>query len=121
MRRPLLLLAVVVGALAAAGGAAFGSSVSSGHHATVAGPALARADVADVPAPTALSRTRDGLGRDHDTRRDVTAALGVALTLTLAGGWWLARERTARVRHAPPLATRRTRAPPGMPATLHCC
>jgi hypothetical protein len=95
--------------------------VTSEHLASVTAPALARADVADVPASSALSRARDGIDRDHDTRREVATTLGVALVLTLAGAWWLARERTARFLHALPLAIRRTRAPPGMPATLHCC
>ena len=121
MRRRLLLLALLAGGLATAGGAAFGNVAASNHDARVPATALARAELADVPAPTALSRVRDGFGREHDARRDVAAALGVALVLTLAGGWWLARERAARVRHARPLAIRRTRAPPGMPATVRCC
>jgi hypothetical protein len=121
MRRRLLLLALLAGGLTTAGGAALGNAAASGHDARFPTTALARAELADVPAPTALSRARDGLGREHDTRRDVTAALGVALVLTLAGGWWLARERAARVRHALPLTIRRTRAPPGMPHTVRCC
>jgi hypothetical protein len=120
MRRRALLLVLLVGGLAAVGGATLGSSAAHGRGLTPGVAALARADVADALAPTALSRDRDGLGRDHDTRRDVAAAIGIALVLTLAGGWWLARERAARVRHVRPLATRRTRAPPWMPATVHC-
>jgi hypothetical protein len=121
MRRRLLLLVLLAGGLATAGGATLSATAGSGPSGPVPATSFARAERADVPAPTALSRVRDGLGRDHDTRRDVAAALGVALVLTLAGGWWLARERAARVRHPRLLAARRTRAPPGMPATLHCC
>jgi hypothetical protein len=47
-------------------------------------------------------------------------ALGLALALTLAGGWWLTREHIARVRSELLLTIRRTRAPPGVPATVHC-
>ena len=121
MRRRLLLLVLLAGGLATAGDATLSATAGSGPSGPVPATSFARAELADVPAPTALSRVRDGLGRDHDTRRDVAAALGVALVLTLAGGWWLTRERAARVRHPRLLATRRTRAPPGMPATLHCC
>ena len=121
MRRRLLLVALLAGGLAAAGAAAFGNATTSSLDARGSATALARAELADVPAPSALSRARDGLGREHDSRRDLAAALGVALVLTLAGGWWLARERAARVRHARPLAIRRTRAPPGMPITVRYC
>ena len=121
MRRRLLLVALLAGGLAAAGAAAFGNATTSTLDARGTATALARAELADVPAPTALSRVRDGFGREHDTRRDLAAALGVALVLVLAGGWWIARDRAARVRHARPLTIRRTRAPPGMPATIRCC
>ena len=117
-RRVLLLLFVVVG-LASATGAAIGTGVASGHDASGTATALARADFADVAAPTALSRVRDQLGRDHDVRGDVTAALGIALALTLSGGWWLTRERAARALHRRPSTTRRTRAPPMVTATVH--
>jgi len=85
MRRRLLLLALLAGGLATAGGATLDNAAAWGHDAHVAATALARAQLADVRAPTALARARDGLGREHDTRRDVTTALGVALVLTLAG------------------------------------
>jgi hypothetical protein len=120
MRRRLLLLVLLSGGLATAGGAALGDAATSGRDTHAPATAFARAELADVPTP-ALSRVRDALGREHDARRDVTAALGVALVLTLAGGWWLARDRAARARHARPLTIRRTRAPPGMPATVRCC
>jgi len=120
MRRRALLLVVLVGGLAAVGGATLGSSTSHGRDLTARVAALARADVAEALAPAALSRDGAGLGRDHDARRDVAAAVGIALVLSLAGGWWLARERAARVRHVRPLAIRRTRAPPWTPATVHC-
>jgi hypothetical protein len=120
MHRRLLLVALLAGGLATAGGAALGNAATSGHDAHVPATALARAEIADVAVPTALSRVRDGFGRDHDARRDVAVALGVALVLTLAGGWWLARDRAARIRHVRPLTIRRTRAPPGMPVIVHC-
>ena len=120
MRRRALLLAFIVGGLASATGAAISTGVVPWHDAPGSATALARADLADVAAPTAISRARDHLGRDHDTRRDVAAALGIALVLTLSGGWWLARERAARSLHRRPCTTRRTRAPPLVPATIHC-
>src|SRR5215204_3244932 len=94
MRRRLLALALLAGGLATAGGATLDNAAAWGHDAHVAATALARAELADVPAPTALARARDGLGREHDTRRDVTTALGVALVLTLAGAG--ARARASR-------------------------
>ena len=105
--------------LAGATGAAIGSGVVSTHDASGTATALARADFADVAAPSALSRVRDQLGRDHDVRGDVTAALGIALVLTLSGGWWLARGRAARALHRRIRTTRRTRAPPMVTATVH--
>ena len=71
------------------------------------------------PHPPRCRAVRDQLGRDHDVRGDVTAALGIALVLTLSGGWWLARERAARALHRRPRTTRRTRAPPMVTATVH--
>jgi hypothetical protein len=122
-RRVLLLRVLILGGLVAglagATGAAIGTGVVSAHDASGTATALARADFADVAAPTALSRVRDQLGRDHDTRGDVTAALGIALVLTLSGGWWLARERAARAVHRRTCTTRRTRAPPMVTATVH--
>jgi hypothetical protein len=120
VRRRLALLTLLAGALVAAGGAALVSRAAAEHDVVTPATALARAELADVPAPVALTRVRDTLARDHDARRDVAVALGVALVLTLAGGWWLARERTARVHLAHPLATPRTRAPPRLPAIVHC-
>jgi hypothetical protein len=120
MRRRLLLVALLAGGLAIAGGVALGAPPASVLHAPTPATALGRADVADVPAPTVLTRVRDSFGRQHDVRRDVAATLGIALVLTLAGGWWLARERAARVRHVRPLSIRRTRAPPWMPANVNC-
>jgi len=117
-RRILLLLLLVIG-LAGATGAAIGTGVLSAHDVSGSATALARADFADVAAPTALSRVRDQLGRDHDTRGDVTAALGIALVLTLSGGWWLARQRAARALHRRICTTRRTRAPPMVTAIVH--
>jgi hypothetical protein len=118
VRRRVLLLFLVVG-LASATGAAIGTGVLSANDASGSATALARADFADVAAPSALSRVRDQLGRDHDARGDVTAALGIALVLTLSGGWWLARERAARALHRRTCTTRRTRAPPMVTATVH--
>jgi uncharacterized membrane protein YfcA len=110
---------MLAGALASATGAAIGTGVVPGHDSPGTATALARADLVDVAAPSATSRGRDHLARDHDVRRDVAAALGIALILSLSG-WWLARERAARVFHRRPGTTRRTRAPPLVPATVHC-
>jgi hypothetical protein len=118
MRRWALLLVVVAGGLVA-GGATLGHGTIRLHEATVAGTTLARADLADVPAPAA-SRARDGSSREHDVRRDFAAVLGLGLVLTLAGGWWIARERAARVRHPRPVTALRTRAPPRLPTIVHC-
>jgi hypothetical protein len=124
MRRRGLLLAFIVGGLvgglATATGAAIGTGAVHGHDSAGTARALARADLADVVAPSAISRGRDLLAREHDVRRDVAAALGIALLLTLGGGWWLARDRAARVLHRRPCTTRRPRAPPLVPATVHC-
>ncbi|HEY3669334.1 MAG TPA: hypothetical protein VGN51_00230 [Acidimicrobiia bacterium] len=120
MRRRALLLAFLVAGLASATGAAIGTGAVPWHDSPGNATALARGDLADAAAPTALSRVRDQLGRDHDVRRDVAAALGIALILTLSGGWWLARERAARALHRRPSTTRRTRAPPLVPTTVHC-
>ena len=114
MRRRALLLAFLVGGLARRRHRRSGPEASL--RATTVRPnratALARAELADAPAPTAFSRARDAFARDHDDRFNASAALAVALVLTLAGGWWLARERAARVRQPLLVATRRTRAPP---------
>jgi len=124
MRRRALLLACIVGGLvgglASAGGAAIGTGAVPGHDSPGSATALARAGLVDVAAPTALSRARDDLERDHDVRRDVAGALGLALVLALSGGWWLARERAARAFHRRTCPTRRTRAPPVVLATVHC-
>jgi hypothetical protein len=119
-RRRALLFAFLAGAIAAAGGAAFGTAAATWHDTSTKAPALARADLVDVPAPTALTRTRDGSAREHGVAPGVVVALGLALALTLAGGWWLTREHIARVRSELLLTIRRTRAPPGVPATVHC-
>jgi hypothetical protein len=120
MRRRALLLVVLVGGLACATGAAIGTGMVPGHGSPGATTALARVELADVAAPSATSRGRDHLGRDHDVRREVATALGIALILALTGGWWLARERAARALHRRPGTNRRTRAPPLVPATVHC-
>ena len=120
MRRRALLLAFLVGGLAVAGTAGLAGSVAGGQRPSVEPRRAARAELADAPAPTAFSRARDAFARDHDDRFNTSAALAVALVLTLAGGWWLARERAARVRQPLLVATRRTRAPPRQPAIVHC-
>jgi hypothetical protein len=119
MRRR-FLLALVAGGLAIAGGVALADQAAPSPDPGGSATSLDRAQLSDVPAPTALSRVRDGLGHGHDARRDLVAALGAALLLTLAGGWWLTRERAARVHLRRSLATPRTRAPPWMPTTVHC-
>ena len=118
MRR-VLLVAVLIGGLAVAGASVLGAGGTQPPDRASGTAALARAELADVPAPSALGRVRDAFGRDHHAGHDVPAALAVAFLLTLAGGWWLARDRAARVRHPEPVAYRRTRAPPVMPATVH--
>ena len=120
MRRRALLLALFVGGLAAVGTVGLAGGVTAGTARPSSHPALARAELADAPAPTAFSRARDALARDHRDRLNTSAALAAALVLTLAGGWWLARERAARVRGSRLVATRRTRAPPRQPAIVHC-
>ncbi len=120
MRRRALLLAFLVGGLAVAGTAGLAGSVTAGNDRPSNRAALARAELADAPAPTAFSRARDAFARDHGDRFNTSAALAVALVLTLAGGWWLARDRAARVRRPLLVATRRTRAPPRQPAIVHC-
>jgi hypothetical protein len=119
VRRRALLLALLVGGLSAAGATGPAGSVAASHDRPSDRAALAHADLADVPAPSAFSRARDALERDHHDRVIVPAVLGMAL-LTLAGGWWLARERAARVRRPLLIATRRTRAPPRQFAIVHC-
>lgn len=120
MRRRALLFALVTGGLAAAGATAFGPAGTPwrGSPANVA--VLARAELAEMPTTASLSRVRDDFGRAHGARGDVAVAFGVALALTLAAGWWIARERVARVHHARVLAARRTRAPPSRLAIVHC-
>ncbi len=120
MRRRAPLLAFLAGALVFAGGLALGSHAVVDHDTPLPTTALARAELADVPAPSALSRTRDDLGRDQDLRRDAAVTIAIGLTLTLAAGWWLARERRTRSHRALPFAILRTRAPPRMPAIVHC-
>ena len=120
MRRRAILLALLVGGLAAAGTAGLAGSVAASNDHASNRTALARAELSDAPAPTAFSRARDAFARDHDDRFNSSAALAVALVLTLAGGWWLARDRAARVRRPLLVATRRTRAPPRQPAIVHC-
>jgi hypothetical protein len=120
MRRRAFLLALLVGGLAAVGAVGLSGSGTPWHDPASTRSALARAELADVPAPTALTRTRDVLGRDADARYGIPAALAVALAITRAGGWWLARERAARVRPLVLVALRRTRAPPRLPSIVHC-
>jgi uncharacterized membrane protein YfcA len=120
MRRRAFLLVFVVGGLAGATGAAIGTGATPWHDSPGTATALARADLADVAAPSAISRARDHLGRDHDVRHDVAAALGLALVLSLSGGWWLARQRAAGALPSRPRTTRRSRAPPLVPAIVHC-
>jgi hypothetical protein len=119
MRRRALLLVLLVGGLACATGAALGTGVVSGHRTSGNATAFARADLPDVPALTALSRVRDLIGRDHEARRDLAAALGIALVLLLSGVWWLARERAAGVPRRRLGTTRHTRAPPLVAATVY--
>ena len=116
MRRRVLLLALLAGGLATASGAALVEHAAPGHDLVAPATAFARTEITDVTAPTAFSRARDALGREHDARRDVAVALGVALVLTLGGGWWLARERAGRVHTLRWTALLRTRAPPATPA-----
>jgi hypothetical protein len=118
MRRRALLLAILVGGIATAGAVAIGGGATPWPDPPPTGAAL-HAELADVPAPPAVARARDALGHDQDGKRDVPAALTVALVLTLAGGWWLARERAAHVRDATRVWNRRTRAPPGLPTIVH--
>jgi len=120
MRHRAFLFAFLAGGIAAAGGAAFGTAAATWHDTPSQAPALARADLVDVPAPTTFTRARDASDREHGIGQGVVAALALAVALTLAGGWWLAREHAARVRHALLLAIRRTRAPPRVPVTVHC-
>jgi len=120
MRRRALLLAFLAGALATVGTLALGAHATSGHDSPLPTTVLARAELAEVASPTALTRARDDLGREHDTRRDVATAIALGLALSLSGGWWLARSRAARSRRPLPLAIRRTRAPPRLPAIVHC-
>ncbi len=119
MRRRALLFVVLAGGLAGATGAAIGTGAVPWHD-SPGTTALARADLADVATPGAASRARDHLGRDHDVRRDVAAALGIGLILTMSGGFWFARERAAHALHRRPRAIPRTRAPPLVPAIVHC-
>jgi hypothetical protein len=118
MRRRALLLALAVAGLAAAGAAGLGGGVARWHDAPSTATALDRAALADAPASTALPRVRDALARNHDHRGDVPTALAVTSVLALAGGWWLARDRAARVRPTTVHAIRRTRAPPRLPAIV---
>jgi hypothetical protein len=120
MRPRALLFAVLAGAIVAAGGAAFGTAAATWHDTPTKAPALARADLVDVPAPSALTRTRDASDREHGIGHSVVAVLALAVALTLAGGWWLTREHAARVRHELLLTIRRTRAPPRVPVIVHC-
>jgi hypothetical protein len=119
VRRRALLLALLVAALAAIGAVGSSSGATPWHDPGSARRALARGELADVPAPTALTRSRDVLGRDLDGY-GVPAALAVAFVLTLAGGWWLARERAARVLASVLVTRRRPRAPPRLPSVVHC-
>jgi hypothetical protein len=119
MRSRALLFAFLAGAIAAAGGAAFGTA-ASWHDTPSKAPALARADLVDVPAPTAVIRARHASYRQHGIGQSVVAVLALAVALTLAGRWRLTREHAARVRHELLLTIRRTRAPPRMPVIVHC-
>lgn len=120
MRRRALLLALVAGGLAAGAGVAFGAPPALEHaHARTA--AFARSELADVPAPSATTRGRDALERDHDVRHGVVAVLAIALAAVLAGGTFLRRERDVLARRSRAAGRRRPRAPPiRMPMTVHC-
>jgi hypothetical protein len=120
MRRRAFLFALLAGGLAVAGGVTFGNAATASHDLPATTTALARTELADVPAPTALASTRDSTGRAHESGRGFAVVLRVALAISLAGGWWLAREHAARVRVLLLLAGRRTRAPPRLPVTV-CC
>ena len=109
MRRRALLLAFLVGGLAVAGTAGLAGSVAAGNDRPSSRTALARAELADAPAPTAFSRARDAFARDHDDRLNVSAALAVALVLTLRRRL-VARTRARRPR--PPAPARRHPAHP---------
>jgi hypothetical protein len=120
MRRRALLFALLAGGLVVAGGVALGSDATAWHGTPTTPAAIARAELVDVAPPAVASRARDHEGRTHDAARGVAVGLAVALALTLAGGWWLIRERAGHLRHARLVARRRTRAPPGLPVTVHC-
>jgi hypothetical protein len=120
MRRRALLLALVAGGLTAGASVALAVPRVLDRDVVARTAALARADLADVPAPSALARARDGIERGHEVHRDVAAVLTVVLAALLAGGWHLARSRVAAMRRSLALATRQPRAPPRMPRPVHC-
>jgi hypothetical protein len=118
--RRALFLALVAGGLATGVGALFGSSPPRGHDAVVRAAVLARGELADAPAVGLATRTRDALERVHELPRDFVAVLATVLASALAGGWWIARQRGATAHHARAGLTSRPRAPPRVPATVHC-
>jgi hypothetical protein len=120
MRLRALLLVLLAGGFTAAGAVTVDVGAVPGHDTVERTIALARADLADVPAPSALSRTRDGAEHQHDTRRDVAVALFLAFGLSLLGGWWITRSTFPATRPRLVSARRRTRAPPVVPITVHC-
>jgi hypothetical protein len=120
MRRRALLVALLAGGLVASAGVALGSGALEGHGTPTTPAAIARAELNDAAAPAAFSRARDHEGREHHAAHDVLVGLAIALALVSAGGWWLLRARARRDRGAVPVASWRTRAPPGLPVIVHC-
>jgi len=111
MRRALLLV-LLAGGLAGLGAAA-GPGNASWRDPGATTTALGRAEATDVPAPSALTRGRERLEREHGTR-GVIVVFSVAAALALAGAWWLRRARSGRLAWTFDVAGPRTRAPPVM-------
>jgi hypothetical protein len=120
MRRRALLFALAAGGFAAVGGAAAGVGAIASHDPSESAIALTRTELADVPAPTVFARARDTLGRERDVQHDAAVALAITTALTLAGGWWLARQGTAHIGNTLAVARPRPRAPPvRVPTVVH--